>query len=306
MPTLEDYLRPLPPAPDPGLVALELGQDPPSLPEPPVLLARLVQVVESIGPVHEASTAERPVYEAVFYAAQIRIATLDRLAAAAITIFTPEIEAAMLEVLAAKAQLSQGLAATPHTVDGAHVRVPLGFVGQLRLEELAPLDTEGRLPPAGLLSFFVRQDIQVGDHGDLFQVAARVLFTVGEVAPLTPPPEVQDFDRHKAIALRLSRELPLPPPQQAYGVGLLAEESSLYDTVYGQRTRSPLFGALGLGRAAYYRGLPPPGETLLLQLGSGGGTKFSWGDASSIFFLIADAALRKHDFAKALCVADEC
>ncbi len=210
---------------------------------------------------------------------------------------------------AAEEQFSQGLEATPHAVDGAHVLVPLGFVAQLRLEELAPLDTEGKLPPAGLLSFFVRQDIQTGDHGYLFRQAAQVLFTElteGELTPVAPPPEVQDFNRHRATALRPTRELPLPPPQQAYALDLLAEESSRYDALYPQHVRSSVYGALGLARAAYYLGLPGRGETLLLQLGSGGGTGFGWGDDSSIFFLLADAALKKRDFAKAICVADEC
>lgn len=209
---------------------------------------------------------------------------------------------------AAEEQLSQGLASTPHTVEGKHVVVPLGFVAQLRLEAIAPLDREGRLPSAGLLSFFARQDVQPGEHGELYRVAATVLFheELDALAPVAPPEDVPKIDRYPVRAVRATREVPLAPPPHAYALGLLTEESSSYDDLYGKAMGSSPFGALGYARAAYYRGLPARGETLLLQLASGSSTGFQWGDASSIFFLIADAALARRDFAKVLCVSDEC
>ncbi len=208
----------------------------------------------------------------------------------------------------AKEQLFQELAAIPHAVDGKHVIMPLGFVAQLRLETLAPLDLDGKLPKAGLLSFFARQDIQPGEHGELFRITATVLFheDTGDLVPHSPPADVQKRDRHPACAIKLTREIPLAPPPFAYALGLVNDESSRYDTLYGKSAASPPFGALGYARAAYYRGLPSRNETLLLQVASGDGTGFGWGDDSSIFFLIADAALKKRDFAKAVCVADEC
>ncbi len=208
---------------------------------------------------------------------------------------------------AANDQLFVELSTVPHTLDGKHVILPLGFVAQLRLEDLAPLDPEGRLPETGLLSFFARQGLQQGSHGDLFRIASRVLFheATDALAPVAPPPEVIDQDRHEARAVVLHRELPLAPPQLARTVGLLDDESARYDALYDAHVTSSGFGVLGRARAAYVRGLPGKGESLLLQCVSDGGTTFTWGDASSIFFLIADAALKRRDFTKVVCVADE-
>jgi len=72
---------------------------------------------------------------------------------------------------------------------------------------------------------------------------------------------------------------------------------------------------LGQAPAAYYQGLPGPRETLLLSVGSD--DAYTWGDASSVFFLLANAALKARDFSiesagsaadfsRAVCVADEC
>jgi hypothetical protein len=208
----------------------------------------------------------------------------------------------------AEAQLSQGLDATPHDIDGGKIVVPLGFACQLRLEEIAPFDVDKKLPSAGLLSFFVRQDIQPGEHGELFMCASCVLYfdETDTLVTTSPPANVADTDRYPARAMKPAAELPLPVPAFAYKLGLLNEESALYDAAFAKGVTSSPFGALGDGRAAYYQGLPKKGETLLLQLASGDGTQFQWGDASSIFFLISDAALKKRDFSKVVCVADEC
>lgn len=198
-------------------------------------------------------------------------------------------------------RLPQGLDATPHTVEGAHVVVPLGFVAQLRLEELASHDPDGRLPLKGLLSFFARQDVEAGEHGELVRIAAAVLFhEVGELAPREPPPELPESERRKARGVRFRGEIPLPEPQFAYKLGLLDEETTRYDALPRE---VPGYTSLGYAPAAYYQGLPERRETLLLSVGS---DDYCWGDASSVFFLIADAALAARDFSKAVCVADEC
>lgn len=206
---------------------------------------------------------------------------------------------------AAAEQLFVELAEVPHAVDGKHVILPLGFVAQLRLEELSPFDPDARLPPAGLLSFFARQDIQEGQHGDLFRVASRVLFheTLDDIVPLSPPPHVPERDRHVPVAITATRELALAPPQ--FVEGLVDDEGARYGELYDEVVTSSRFGLLGHARAAYFRGLPKKGESLLLQCQSGGGTSFEWGDVSSIFFLLANAALARRDFTKAVCVADE-
>lgn len=201
----------------------------------------------------------------------------------------------------AAARLPQGLDATPHSVEGAHVVVPLGFVAQLRMEELAPHDPEGRLPPKGLLSFFARQDVEAGEHGELVRIAAAVLFhEEGELAPREPPPELPESERRKPRGVRFRGEVPLPEPQFAYKLGLLDEETTRYDALPRE---VPGYASLGYAPAAYYQGLPGRRETLLLSVGS---DDYCWGDASSVFFLIADAALMARDFSKAVCVADEC
>ena len=199
--------------------------------------------------------------------------------------------------------LAQGLEATPHTIEGAHVLVPLGFVAQLRLVELAPFDVDRVLPPAGTLAFFARQDVVLGDHGELQRIASAVLFFEDDErprVPLAPPPELPDFEARSPKSVRFSGEIPLPEPQFAYKLGLLTEETQRYDALPRE---VPDFCMLGQAPAAYYQGLPGKRETLLLKVGS---DDYTWGDASSVFFLIAKAALEARDFCRAVCVADEC
>lgn len=208
---------------------------------------------------------------------------------------------------AASDQMFVELSEVPHVVDDKHVIFPLGFVAQLRLEELAPLDREGRLPRAGLLSFFARQDIRDGEHGDLSRLVSRVLFheRLGDLGPVPAPSQVPERDRHAACDITATRELPLAPPSFARALGLVDDEGARYEKLYDEMVTSSGFGLLGHARAAYFRGLPQKGESLLLQCQSGGGTTFEWGDSSSIFFLLASAALARSDFTKSLCVADE-
>ena len=144
----------------------------------------------------------------------------------------------------------------------------------------------------------------LGDHGELQRLASSVLFFDDddrEHVPLSPPAELPDFEERAPKSVRFSGVVPLPEPQFAYRLGLLTEESQRYDALPRE---IPDYSMLGQAPAAYYQGLPGPRETLLLSVGSD--DAYNWGDASSVFFLLANAALKARDFSRAVCVADEC
>lgn len=71
-----------------------------------------------------------------------------------------------------------------------HKGIPLTFIGQFRLSEIAPMDTEGILPRMGLLYFFYEQFEQPWGSDQTERPAWDVLYVPDESAPLirTPHP----------------------------------------------------------------------------------------------------------------------
>lgn len=55
-------------------------------------------------------------------------------------------------------------------------QVPLGFIAQLDLADLAAHDADGLLPTTGMLWFFLRQEITIGEQRERPVLASRVIY----------------------------------------------------------------------------------------------------------------------------------
>lgn len=186
--------------------------------------------------------------------------------------------------------------------------VPLAFVAQLDLATLAPLDAAKLLPTTGMLSFFARQEPDLGSKRDLRVIGSAVLYT-GPKAKLDkrePPAELPKRLRYKAATTKPKATTPLPPSTiESIGkLGLADAEKQAYGRAIADQ-ETPDHASLGWADAGYYRGIPAANEQLLLRVGSDEVSGFSWGDAAPIFFVIPTAALANKAFEKTYCVMDE-
>ena len=186
--------------------------------------------------------------------------------------------------------------------------VPLAFVAQLDLATLAPLDAATLLPTTGMLSFFARQEPDLGQKRDLRVIGSAVLYT-GPKAKLDkrePPSELPKRLRYKAATTKPKATTPLPPATiESIGkLGLADAEKQTYGRAIAEQ-ETPDHASLGWADAGYYRGIPAANEQLLLRVGSDEVSGFEWGDAAPIFFVIPTAALANKAFDKAYCVMDE-
>ena len=189
-------------------------------------------------------------------------------------------------------------------------QVPLAFVAQLSLAELAPHDEAGLLPKTGMLWFFVRPDVTVGEKRQLSRHAAVVLYSAkpGTLTRTKPPPELPKWFRYAPAAVKISHDTPLPPPEvePLHALAMISSEDKLYRSLAeAGDDRDEAHACLGWAQAAFYEGIPAANEQLLLQVCTESISDFTWGDDGSIFFCIPSAALAKKDFSAAYCIADE-
>jgi uncharacterized protein YwqG len=98
-------------------------------------------------------------------------------------------------------------------------RVPLAFVAQFNLADVAPYDSEGALPQAGLLSFFyaAEQDHIFFDHERgrwrIDPARWRILYYDGDPSLLrraSPPGNLPEEGRYRECAVGFSTEVTLP------------------------------------------------------------------------------------------------
>lgn len=193
----------------------------------------------------------------------------------------------------------------PHTKDGAGIAIPLEFAGQINLSELAALAPSGPLPAGGLLSFFVQDDVVVGRAGELTKVAAAVLYTPAgaKLRPQAPPRELARRS-HPTCSLKLARLLQWPD-EDALGDVLTPAERDRLASLPRDKEPAGRHAMLGYARCRYYRGLPRPRDTLLLELASDPAPRFTWGDGSSIFFCVPTKELAAGHLEAAFCLDDE-
>ncbi|MBA3391400.1 MAG: DUF1963 domain-containing protein [Deltaproteobacteria bacterium] len=186
--------------------------------------------------------------------------------------------------------------------------VPLAFIAQLDLADLAPHDADGLLPKTGMLWFFARQEVVIGERRDLQVIASHVRYVKhpGKLVRTAPPDTLPDRDHYEPAAVKLSHARPLPPSSigAIRKLGLIDSETTAYEAVE-RKVTSPTHTALGWAIATYFAGIPEAKEQLLLCVGSDAVSGFGWGDDAPIFFCIPSAALAKQDFAKAYCLMDE-
>ncbi len=186
--------------------------------------------------------------------------------------------------------------------------IPLSFIAQLDLADLAPHDTAGLLPKTGMVWFFARQEVVVAERRDLQEIASHVLYAKkpGKLVRTAFPEPLPDREHYEPAAVKLSHSRPLPSSSvdAICKLGLIDSEMTAYEAVE-LKTKSPTHTALGWAIATYFLGIPDAKDQLLLRVGSDGVSGFQWGDDAPIFFCIPSAALAKQDFAKAYCLMDE-
>lgn len=186
--------------------------------------------------------------------------------------------------------------------------LPLAFVAQLDLATLAAHDTAKALPTSGTLSFFARQEPELGSKRELRVIASAVIYTSAKATleKREPPAELPKQLRYKAASIKAAGTTPLPPTnlESFSKLALTPAELETYENAIADQA-IPDHTSLGWADAGYYRGIPAANEQLLLRVGSNELSGFEWGDAAPIFFVISPAALSSKDFEKAYCVMDE-
>jgi uncharacterized protein YwqG len=202
----------------------------------------------------------------------------------------------------------------PDGVEWPRVRVkpsgelPLSFVMQVDLAEVAPLDLEGILPRAGLLSFFFHYDphFEPREAGRVFFHEPGVELRRRKAPPDLPPGSLY---RGFEVVPRLEWTAPAPDDtglEEAWNLELwdtleddLAQVQG-FDPYYEPRHRL-------LGHPQLLQADSLGGERLLLQVASDcpledkgyPATGMMWGDVGRVYYTMAEGDLRARRFDKA-------
>lgn len=204
---------------------------------------------------------------------------------------------------------------------------PMAFVGQIRLEEVAPYDSAHLLPPSGLLSFFydAAQETYGGDPAD--RAGFRVVHFTGDAATLQRqpfPPTLLATARFQPCALTFASELTIAPspPLEIPGLAWTPEQQRRYEAataaVLGEQPSRPKSQMLGFpnqlqddmrlecqlashGVSVDAAASDPrtatlsPGASnweLLLQVDSEPAAGMQWADAGMLYYWVERDALR--------------
>jgi hypothetical protein len=172
----------------------------------------------------------------------------------------------------------------------------LSFVLQVNLADLAALDVERRLPPYGLLSFFV-QDSADDDEDYLGYGYVNYCDDLRDLRRL-PTPKGKGYTRFPERALTFAPSLSLPPEEARQVRRLKLSEADL--TRYNDElilsyphARHRLLGA----NDTPYHDAEAERDAVLLSLSSDDRAGWSWGDGNGLsFYLDADhLAARRFD-----------
>lgn len=204
---------------------------------------------------------------------------------------------------------------------------PLALIAQLRLSEIAPLDSEGLLPPRGSLLFFYDAVEQPWGMGPADATGWRVLFTEEEdrLARTQPPDDLGDAGRFPLCAVE-ARTVATFPSWETLGEFELLELGGDADVEYyiewlgsitGGETaeRTWLLGwpeeiqgdvhleaqSARTGQEWTAPGLHDAARDLrlLLQVDSMGEAEMMWGDAGMLYFMIGAEDLAARRFERA-------
>ena len=112
--------------------------------------------------------------------------------------------------------------------------VPLAFIAQIRLEDVAQLDTEHLLPPAGLLSFFYDSGQQTYGDNPADRDGWRVFFFPPDarLSDSIVPSDLPQNARFSACALSFASELTVPqqPPLERPGMPWSPTDEKSYES----------------------------------------------------------------------------
>lgn len=202
--------------------------------------------------------------------------------------------------------------------------VPLAFIAQFRLADLAEHDVEDALPDAGMLCFFydARQETWGLDPED--RGSWQVLYVESDATPLarSPMPDgLPEVSRFRACELEFSATANLPPydSADAQTLELTEREQDAYMTLLDQVMGADLEGSKLLGhpdsiqadmqegcQLAFTGGSADPdalelaqGTTdwrLLLQIDSEDEAEMMWGDAGMIYYWVRKQDLQARKF----------
>lgn len=190
--------------------------------------------------------------------------------------------------------------------------VPMTFVAQIRLADVAPFDKEGQLPKTGSLLFFFNEQYDTSDMDEDAKVCA-VLFHDGPDASLTrtPPPRIEyqgQYDSQPRLAPHVFGVAALRPraiDMVPGGVSpFVTDGSPLYaywqDLTAGAPGVDPGHENHLLGYVdeqdyvdAHANGVD---DQLLLQVDSDDRADMNWGDANKLFFILHKDALANRRF----------
>lgn len=205
----------------------------------------------------------------------------------------------------------------------------LSFVGQIRLDEAAPFDTQHALPPNGLLSFFYDASQQTYGADPADRGGWTVIYTPTDVTilqRLSLPTELPSGARYKAASATFSSEVTLPQqpeldlPQlawtaaqkQAYENALATFPSQADhalphhrllgnpDTIQDDMRLECQLAANGVSDASAPAAAPLKGGAnnwhLLFQVDSDDSLGMRWADAGMLYFWIERDALAARRF----------
>lgn len=210
--------------------------------------------------------------------------------------------------------------------------VPMALLAQLRLQDVAFYDPDGRLPKSGMLYFFYETKEQKWGFDPKDRGHWNVIYYDGDVArlrPATPPDRLPEESRFRACKLAYSNEITLPSweSERVKRLKLSQEEWDRYVTFPGAscgegETIHRLLGhperiqgdmqlecqcashGLYMGDSSGYDDPKRPALEkgaedwqLLLQIDSDEDNMGTmWGDVGRVYFWIRQQDLQKRDF----------
>ncbi len=193
--------------------------------------------------------------------------------------------------------------------------VPMEFIAQFRLDELAGLDPRGQLPAAGALLFFYNSQWA---HSDMEPDGAccAVLFHAGPVSELvraTPPavewqsefsdtPQIAPFVHGlAAVTAAACTTAPggvgpfVPASLKEVYQDFTADQQRLYQPGGEDAPQNHLLGHVS---GQDYVDAQQPDDQLLFEVSSDDAAEFQFGDCDSLYFILTAAELAARDFSR--------
>lgn len=214
--------------------------------------------------------------------------------------------------------------------------VPMAFLGQFRMSDVAALDHDARLPHSGMLYFFYEAKEQTWGFDPKDQGNWIVIHFDEDLATLqraSPPANLPEESRFQCCQVTFSLEITVPPYDSVsvQHLQLSEAEGNAYANLLDALDRSePIHRLLGypepiqgdmqgecqfVANGVFVGGGADVSEArreelekgitdwqLLFQLDSDESMATMWGDAGRVYFWIREQDLKNRDFAKVMLV----